>query len=174
MSSQRNDLCRSRRARTARHAFPALPVSSGCPLLANLRNRLGLWLLRDLTIPDRFILSDESCGPGSPTEGRWCNLRKSLSAHADDLTVRPRGASLISGECRPAGWGSGCVSARHAIPASCTDVGFLSISDHGRIDARPNSRQSTQSPDAPALRRVNAVASRSRAVFHSKETGNNT
>lgn len=166
MSSLRKDLCRSRRARGAPQSSPALPVLSGCPVLANLRNRLGLWALRDPKSP-----VDESCGPGSPTDEWWCNLRKPQTVLSADRSSRLPVNSLPFRELTPVVRDSGRVCPRPAVSASRTDVCFLSISDHGRIPARPNSRQRTKTLDGRTLSGVNAVAYLGRAVFHSKETG---
>ncbi len=65
----------------------------------------------------------------------------------------------------------GRVSARLAEVASPTDVCFLTISDHGRIEARPISWQRTNSLKGLVPSGVEAVASLARAVVHSKETG---
>ena len=166
MSSLRNDLCRSRRAAVARQSQPALPVYSWYPVLVNLRNRLLLCLLRDRKGP-----WDESCGPSSPTDAWWCDLRKSHSDLADyrnpcSLAVSP----FLDVRLRGRG-DSGRVSARHAFLASRTDVCFLTISDHGRIKARPISRRRTKSLKGLTPSGAEAVARLARAVLHSKETG---
>jgi hypothetical protein len=166
LSSLRNDLCRLRRDPVARQVRPVLPVYTHYPVLVNLRNRLLLCLLRDRKSP-----RDESCGPSSPTDEWWCNLRMS---HTDLAEYRSscrsaaalffRGTGCVSGN-------SGRVSARPAEVASLTDVCFLTISDHGRIEARPKSRQRAKSLKGLAPSGVEAVAHLARAVFHSKETG---
>ena len=66
---------------------------------------------------------------------------------------------------------SGRVSPRRAFLASRTDVCFLTISDHGRIEARPISWQRTNSLKGLVPLGVEAVASLARALIHSKETG---
>ncbi len=166
MSSLRNDLCRSRRASTARQTPPALPVSSGYPVLVKLRNRLGLCRLWDRISPQ-----EEFCGPSSRTDDRWCNLRKSHFARADCSDSISSAAPPVLCRRGRLMWESGRVFARPAQSASRTDVCFLTISDHGRIEARPNSRRHSDFPDGHVLSGVKAVACLSRAVFHSKETG---
>lgn len=166
MSSLRNDLCRLRRDPAARRVCPVLPVCSCYPVLVKLRNRLLLCLLRDWKSP-----RDESCGPSSPTDEWWCNLRKSHSTVVDYRSSCRSAAALIFRGTGCVSGNSGRVSARPAEVASLTDVCFLTISDHGRIEARPKSRQRANSPKGLATSGVEAVACLARAVLHSKETG---
>jgi hypothetical protein len=161
-----NDLRRSRQPRSTRLAQPALSIYSHYPVLVKSRNRLGLCRLRDQQSP-----AVEHCGPRSSTDEWWYSLRTSLFDLADYRSFcRPAAAFSFRGTVR-ASSRSGRVSARPAETASHTDVCFLTISDHGRIEARPN-RQRASNPKGPAPSGIPTVACFVRAVFFSKETGN--
>lgn len=166
LSRHCNDLRRLRRACSARRPCPCLPVYSERPLLGKLRNRLGLCFL-----PDGKSPVGESCGPSSPTDDWWWNLRVSQSLAPADRRFAGCERLSSSGQSVQTVGESGVVLAGRADRASRTDVSFLSISDHGKIGTRLNPELFADSPDGGLLSGVDAVAQFRRAVFLSKETG---
>lgn len=166
MSRQRNDLCRLRRAGTARKSPPALPQSSVCPVSLNLRNRIRLCLLSDWQSP-----TGESCGPVTPTLQSRCSLRKSPFPRFG------RRGSICRNSFPGSRDGSLAVQARlpfqtrPAVPARHTDVSFLNMSDQGKLKVRANSRHNSGTADGKyaSLREVRMCCTR--PVFHSNETG---